>query len=158
MDIDLSGVTSDDNPPKEPAKKESDPKQVLQTLLQRQAKFLESCREIKVSSRSFCPDPVLTEYICLLEPRVKYIRLILTCLLSYCLFILVKNVASLDVIFVCTFGYQFFLTQTESFKCMACISISVEDLLDSGVILQPLHVCKVFFMLIMKLNASLLND
>ena len=44
------GVTSDEPLPKEPIKKDSqDPKQNLQTLLQRQAKFLESCREVKVS-------------------------------------------------------------------------------------------------------------
>lgn len=47
--MELSGVTSDDNGSKEPPKKESqDQKQTITTLLQRQAKFLESCREVKV--------------------------------------------------------------------------------------------------------------
>jgi hypothetical protein len=47
--MELSGVTSDDNCSKEPPKKETqDPKQNINTLLQRQAKFLESCREVKV--------------------------------------------------------------------------------------------------------------
>ena len=48
IDMEL-GVNSDETLPKEPIKKDSqDPKQNLQTLLQRQAKFLESCREVKV--------------------------------------------------------------------------------------------------------------
>lgn len=48
IDMEL-GVNSDEPLPKEPMKKDTqDPKQNLQTLLQRQAKFLESCREVKV--------------------------------------------------------------------------------------------------------------
>lgn len=48
--MELSGVTSDDNGSKEPPKKETqDQKQTITTLLQRQAKFLESCREVKVN-------------------------------------------------------------------------------------------------------------
>lgn len=48
--MELSGVTSDDNCSKEPPKKEThDQKQNINTLLQRQAKFLESCREVKVN-------------------------------------------------------------------------------------------------------------
>ena len=49
IDMEL-GVTSDEALPKESPKKDSqDPKQNLFTLLQRQAKFLESCREVKVN-------------------------------------------------------------------------------------------------------------
>ncbi|XP_053373271.1 transformation/transcription domain-associated protein-like isoform X1 [Mercenaria mercenaria] len=47
IDIEL-GVASDETTQKESPKKEiQDPKQNLQTLLQRQAKFLENCREVK---------------------------------------------------------------------------------------------------------------
>ncbi|XP_041366452.1 transformation/transcription domain-associated protein-like [Gigantopelta aegis] len=48
IDIDLSSVSPDEGLSKDVPKKEmEDPKQTLQTLLQRQAKFLENCREIK---------------------------------------------------------------------------------------------------------------
>ena len=49
--MELGGVSSDDNTSsKEPPKKElQEPKQSINTLLQRQAKFLETCREVKVS-------------------------------------------------------------------------------------------------------------
>ncbi|XP_076072619.1 transformation/transcription domain-associated protein-like isoform X5 [Mytilus galloprovincialis] len=51
IEMELSGVTSDDNCSKEPPKKEThDQKQNINTLLQRQAKFLESCREVKTLS------------------------------------------------------------------------------------------------------------
>ncbi|XP_060086157.1 transformation/transcription domain-associated protein-like [Ylistrum balloti] len=51
IDMELSGVSSDENIPKEPPKKENqDPRQNINTLLQRQAKFLESCREVKTVS------------------------------------------------------------------------------------------------------------
>ena len=51
IDIDLSSVSPDEGLSKDVPKKETeDPKQTLQTLLQRQAKFLENCREIKVFS------------------------------------------------------------------------------------------------------------
>lgn len=51
IDMELGGVSSDDNTSsKEPPKKElQEPKQSINTLLQRQAKFLEGCREVKVS-------------------------------------------------------------------------------------------------------------
>ena len=51
IDMELGGVSSDDNTSsKEPPKKElQEPKQSINTLLQRQAKFLETCREVKVS-------------------------------------------------------------------------------------------------------------
>ncbi|XP_033762056.1 transformation/transcription domain-associated protein-like [Pecten maximus] len=49
--MELSGVSSDKSIPKEPPKKENlDPRQNINTLLQRQAKFLESCREVKTVS------------------------------------------------------------------------------------------------------------
>ena len=55
------GVNSDETLPKEPIKKDSqDPKQNLQTLLQRQAKFLESCREVKVGNKL----PFIFKYKC----------------------------------------------------------------------------------------------
>ncbi|XP_033761645.1 transformation/transcription domain-associated protein-like [Pecten maximus] len=51
IDMELSGVSSDESIPKEPPKKENlDPRQNINTLLQRQAKFLESCREVKTVS------------------------------------------------------------------------------------------------------------
>lgn len=54
IDMELGGVSSDDNTSsKEPPKKElQEPKQSINTLLQRQAKFLEGCREVKVSYSS----------------------------------------------------------------------------------------------------------
>ena len=47
--MELGGVSSDDNTSsKEPPKKElQEPKQSINTLLQRQAKFLETCREVQ---------------------------------------------------------------------------------------------------------------
>ncbi|KAJ8314001.1 hypothetical protein KUTeg_008562 [Tegillarca granosa] len=51
IDMELSGVSSDENIPKEPPKKDSqEPKQNLSTLLQRQAKFLDGCREVRTVS------------------------------------------------------------------------------------------------------------
>ncbi|XP_065923524.1 transformation/transcription domain-associated protein isoform X7 [Magallana gigas] len=52
IDMELGGVSSDDNTSsKEPPKKElQEPKQSINTLLQRQAKFLEGCREVKTVS------------------------------------------------------------------------------------------------------------
>ncbi|ESP00831.1 hypothetical protein LOTGIDRAFT_140419, partial [Lottia gigantea] len=48
IDMELTGVSSDEVLNKENDKKEyGDPKQSLQTQLQRQAKFLENCREVK---------------------------------------------------------------------------------------------------------------
>jgi len=48
------GVASDEGTQKESPKKEAqDPKQNLQTLLQRQAKFLENCREVKVCTKQW---------------------------------------------------------------------------------------------------------
>ena len=49
IDIELAG-TAEETMSKEPRKKEThDRKQNLQVMLQRQAKFLETCREVKVS-------------------------------------------------------------------------------------------------------------
>ncbi|KAL3832377.1 hypothetical protein ACJMK2_024027 [Sinanodonta woodiana] len=51
IDMDLPGVSPEGTLPKESPKRDcQDPKQNLQTLLQRQAKFLENCREIKTVS------------------------------------------------------------------------------------------------------------
>jgi hypothetical protein len=48
--MELSGVSPDGSGVKEAPKKDGqDPKHNLQTLLQRQAKFLENCREVRVS-------------------------------------------------------------------------------------------------------------
>ncbi|XP_033731699.1 transformation/transcription domain-associated protein-like [Pecten maximus] len=59
IDMELSGVSSDESIPKEPPKKENlDPRQNINTLLQRQAKFLESCREVKTVV-SKCPVPAV---------------------------------------------------------------------------------------------------
>ncbi len=51
IDIELSGDSSEEtagNNKEIPKKENQDPKQSLQLLLQRQAKFLENCREVKV--------------------------------------------------------------------------------------------------------------
>ena len=52
IDIELSGDSSEENATgskdQVPKKESQDPKQSLQLLLQRQAKFLENCREVKV--------------------------------------------------------------------------------------------------------------
>ena len=52
IDIELSGDSSEDNAAgskdQVPKKESQDPKQSLQLLLQRQAEFLENCREVKV--------------------------------------------------------------------------------------------------------------
>lgn len=49
MDIKLSSETGEDSSPKEDSKPElQGPKQTPQSLLQRQEKFLEQCREVKV--------------------------------------------------------------------------------------------------------------
>ena len=49
IDIELAGAT-EESLSKEPRKKEThDRKQNLKVMLQRQAKFLETCREVKVS-------------------------------------------------------------------------------------------------------------
>ncbi|XP_064648217.1 transformation/transcription domain-associated protein-like isoform X2 [Lineus longissimus] len=51
IDIEFSNVSSEETCPKEPPKKDTaDPKQSLQLMLQRQAKFLETCREVKTVS------------------------------------------------------------------------------------------------------------
>ncbi|XP_048245320.1 transformation/transcription domain-associated protein-like isoform X4 [Haliotis rufescens] len=48
IDMELSGVSSDEALSKDAPKRDpQDPKHSLQTLLQREAKFLESCREVK---------------------------------------------------------------------------------------------------------------
>ena len=51
IDMELATDSPEENAiPKEVVKREvSDPKQNLQLLLQRQAKFLENCRDVKVS-------------------------------------------------------------------------------------------------------------
>ena len=50
IDIELAGAT-EETMSKEPRKKEThDRKQNLKVMLQRQAKFLETCREVKVST------------------------------------------------------------------------------------------------------------
>ena len=47
--MELNSVSTDDHTRKGPPKKEfTDPKQNINTLLQRQAKFLETCRDVKV--------------------------------------------------------------------------------------------------------------
>ncbi len=49
--MEMPGDSPEDGSGKDNTKKElQDPKQNLQLLLQRQAKFLESCREVKVSN------------------------------------------------------------------------------------------------------------
>ena len=54
IDIELSGDSSEEtggaggSKDQLPRKETQDPKQSVQVLLQRQAKFLESCREVKV--------------------------------------------------------------------------------------------------------------